>query len=71
MQVWFETLNAALESENLVAFWPVGLNIGYDETVGFASRKKWISVSRDCSGRYERPIHYSTKMEDTYPMGGL
>jgi hypothetical protein len=57
---WFNTLNEALESENLIEYWPLGLNIQYEQTVSFASNGKWISVYRDNSGRYERPIHYAT-----------
>ena len=67
MRNWFETLNAALEAEGLLDLWPVGLNITYDETVSFAARGRWISVYRDTAGRYERPVHYATKMADTYP----
>jgi len=66
MQFWFNTLNDALEAEGLVDFWPIGLNISYDQTVQFASNGKWISVFRDETGRYERPIHYATKMENTF-----
>jgi hypothetical protein len=68
MQNWFPTLNAALEAEDLVHHWPVGKNIGYGETVSFASRGRWITVYRETNGRYERPISYQTQMEDTYPM---
>jgi hypothetical protein len=57
---WFNTLNEALESENLIEYWPLGLNIQYEQTVSFASNGKWISVYRDNTGRYERPIHYAT-----------
>lgn len=65
---WFNTLNEALEAEGLVGHWPVGKNIGYGETVGFASRGLWISVYRETNGRYERPVSYATQMADTYPM---
>jgi hypothetical protein len=57
---WFNTLNEALDSENLIEYWPLGLNIQYEQTVSFASNGKWISVYRDNTGRYERPIHYAT-----------
>ena len=60
MQNWFNTLNSALESEGLVDFWPLGLNLACGETVSFASNGKWISVYRETDGRYERPIHYVT-----------
>lgn len=65
MQNWFPTLNAALEAEGLVASWPVGANINYDQTVGLAASGRWISVYRDGAGRYERPVHYATQMHDT------
>ncbi|AHC30524.1 hypothetical protein CC53_gp107 [Rhizobium phage vB_RleS_L338C] len=64
---WFNTLNDALASENLVNLWPFGKTMLYGETVGFAAAGRWISVYRSESGRYERPIHYATLMEDTYP----
>ena len=66
MQNWFNTLNSALESEGLVDHWPMGLNIVYGDTISFASNGTWISVYRDTTGRYERPIHYATKMENTF-----
>lgn len=66
MQNWFPTLNAALEAEDLVAAWPTGVNIAYDQNVGLASGGRWISVYRDNGGRYERPVHYATKAADTY-----
>ena len=61
-QNWFETLNAALESENLTEFWRLGDNINYGEnfrtTVEVDGRYKHISMYRENDGRYERPIHY-------------
>lgn len=66
-QCWFPTLNAALESEGLVDRWPVGTNVNYDETVNVVSGGKFITVYRDSAGRYERPVHYATKMQDTHP----
>jgi hypothetical protein len=65
-QNWFHTLNDALDSEGLTEMWPLGVNVGYDQTVGLASGGRWISVTRDSTGRYERPVHYVTKMPDTY-----
>jgi hypothetical protein len=65
-QNWFETLNAALDSEALTEMWPLGVNVPYNTTVGLAAGGRWISVTRDCAGRYERPVHYVTKMADTY-----
>ena len=31
-QAFFNTLNEALDSESLIEYWPLGLNIGYNET---------------------------------------
>lgn len=66
---WFPTLNDALESEGLVDRWPVGVNIRYNETVNIVTGGRYVSVYRDETGRYERPIHYATKAEDTHPNG--
>ena len=68
-QNYFETLNDALDSEALTEMWPLGLNVNYDTTIGLASGGRWISITRDSAGRYERPIHYLTQMADTYPQG--
>jgi hypothetical protein len=57
-QNWFETLNQSLESENLINYWPLGLNISYGETVRFIADGRLISVTRENDGRYERPVHY-------------
>lgn len=69
MQLWFKTLNEALDSEALTEMWPIGVNINYGETIGLASCGRWISVYRNLAGMYERPVHYVTKMADTYPQG--
>lgn len=69
-QNWFQTLNASLESEGLVDFWPMGSNISYGETVKHTieltekvGRKKarylLISVTRNSDGCYERPVFYN------------
>jgi hypothetical protein len=59
---WFETLNAALESENLVDIWPLGLNISYGENVRLNTDDgRHVSVFRENDGRYERPIHYKLR----------
>lgn len=66
---WFPTLNAALDAEGLTASWPLGVNLSYGETRGLSAGGRWISVTRDEQGRYERPIHYATKVPSTYPEG--
>lgn len=59
---WFNTLNDALQSENLIDYWPLGLNINYSQTVRIITDNNiLISVYRDERGLYERPIHYSTR----------
>ncbi len=65
-QNWFKTLNEALDAEGLVEYWPLGLNVRYDQTVSTAKNGKYISVYRAENGQYERPIHYATKMADTH-----
>lgn len=62
-QNWFETLNAALESEGLVDQWPTGRNISYGQTVRVKSNdgERLISVTRETDGRYERPVHYKLR----------
>jgi hypothetical protein len=61
---WFDTLNQALDSELLTELWPIGTNIGYNETVRLHVDDLWgtrmISVYRNENGLYERPVHYMT-----------
>lgn len=68
MRNWFPTLNCALSAEGLVLLWPVGVNINYGQTVSLSAGGRWISIYRDDQGRYERPVHYATKVPETYPM---
>ena len=68
-QYWFGTLNEALDAEGLTHLWPLGVNLGYEESVGLSAGGRWISVYRDGAGRYERPVHYATQVPDTYPEG--
>ena len=61
---WFPTLNQSLESENLVEFWKMGLNINYGETVRHYAETdqgtRVIIIYRNEEGNYERPVHYLT-----------
>lgn len=61
---FFNTLNEALDSENLVELWPLGTNIDYNQNVSVVGNddETFISVYRDERGMYERPIHYATLM---------
>jgi len=62
---YFNTLNEALESESLLEAWDCcNPPISYGETKSWTYQDgskygRQISVYRDKSGRYERPIHYS------------
>lgn len=66
MPNYFQTLNAALDSENLIDIWPIAASVPYGATIGFAIAGRWISIYRDgVTGLYERPVHYATQMPDT------
>lgn len=69
MQLYFDTLNAALVSEGLLDAWPMtaSVAVSYGATVGLAHGGRYISVYCDDRGRYERPVHYATLMHDTPP----
>ena len=65
-QNWFPTLNAALESEDLIDQWPFGRNISYGETASVhtedeTGHPRLISIYRNEDGMYERPVHYDLK----------
>lgn len=64
-QNYFETLHDALAAEGLLDFWPITASVPYGATVGLARDGRWLSIYRDTSGRYERPIHYATAMPDS------
>jgi len=64
-QNWFDTLAAALEAEGLSDTWD-GITMGgisYGETRRYTyddgtRQGHFISIYRDDTGRYERPVHY-------------
>lgn len=59
---WFETLNEALASEGLIHTWdPLWRGIEYGENRIYIYKHRCISIFRENDGRYERPVHYSTK----------
>ena len=64
-QNWFPTLNAALESEDLIESWNcTHPPIAYGETVSWTWNDgtrygHYISIYRNELGSYERPIHYA------------
>ena len=64
-QNWFETLNAALDAENLVESFPFGSSISYGQNFSYnyidpeTNKERHVSIFRNTDGRYERPIHYN------------
>jgi hypothetical protein len=64
-QNWFPTLNAALESEDLLDTWDCSwapINYGKTRTYRYDDGSRYgrqVSIYRDEMGRYERPVHYS------------
>lgn len=64
-QNFFPTLNAALESEDLLDSWDITFPpIPYSGTFSYTFQDgtrygHYVSVYRDQDGRYERPVHYS------------
>lgn len=63
-QNWFATLNEALESEGLLDTWEVHFPpLQYDSNFSYTYQDgskygKFVSIYRDNSGKYERPVHY-------------
>lgn len=61
---WFPTLNAALESENLLDSWDCcwsGISRGENRSYNFDDGSRYghhVSIYRDERGMYERPVHY-------------
>lgn len=65
MTNWFETLNEALNAENILNLWDGHMApISYGETRRFVADDgskygRLVSIYRSDSGRYERPVHYA------------
>ena len=65
MQNYFNTLNDALHSENLIDSWDSSFHpIQYGETRAWtydngSRHGHYVSIYRDNNGRYERPVHYN------------
>jgi hypothetical protein len=58
---YFATLNEALESENLIEHFPIGISMAYGVTLRvITDNGLLISIYRDGRGRYERPLYYQT-----------
>jgi hypothetical protein len=64
-QNWFDTLNQALESEELLDAWDISFPpIAYGETRSWTWDNgtrygHYVTIYRDSNGRYERPVHYN------------
>ena len=61
---YFDTLAAALASENLAHYWPADKYIGYGQTIRVhvddsSTYGRIIVIYRSDTGRYERPITYA------------
>jgi hypothetical protein len=61
---WFNTLNDALMSENLIVSWNFNGGIGYGETFTYhfdngTKYGMFVSIYRDERGKYERPVNYN------------
>lgn len=63
-QSWFNTLNDALISENLLEAWDcLAPPINYGQTRSWTWNDgtkygHYISIYRNDNGKYERPVHY-------------
>ena len=63
---WFNTLNEALDSEDLTPYWDIRQSVNYGEVVRvqleIEGRYRTVSIFRESvgehAGMYERPIHY-------------
>jgi hypothetical protein len=64
MKNFFETLNASLESENLLDAWEMHYSpIAYNETRMWtwddgSKNGHFVSIYRNENGKYERAVHY-------------
>ena len=59
------TLNQALLAGNVsLGVWPLGLNIGYNQTARIVSNGLFVSVCRFDNGNYETAIGYKSECED-------
>lgn len=59
------TLNHALQAADIdLAVWPIGFNIGYNQTARIVSNGLFVSVCRFANGDYETAISYASQCED-------
>ena len=59
------TLNQALIAGNVsLDVWPLGLNIGYNQTARIVSNGLFVSVCRFENGNYETALSYASQCED-------
>lgn len=68
MRNWFDTLNEALDAEDLLESWEVHFPpIGYGETYSYTWQDgsrygHLVSIYRNERGQYERPVHYGGRL---------
>jgi len=62
MKNWFKTLHEALDAEGITYMWDnrhipydTTLSLTYDDNTRYGH---YVSVYRDNTGMYERPVHY-------------
>ncbi len=65
MKNWFNTLNEALESEDLLETWKLNFDpVMYGQYFHYKAeingRYRFITIFREMDGRYERPVHYDS-----------
>ena len=59
------TLNHALVAAGIdLDVWPMGFNIGYNQTARIVSNGLFVSVCRFANGDYETAISYASQCED-------
>ena len=67
-KIWFNTLQAALQSEGLQDTWKTAwADIDYDGTVSYYAKDRMgkcrcITIYRDETGMYERPLHTESQL---------
>lgn len=63
--MFHNTLNESLVAGGVpLESWPLGLNIGYEQTARVVTSGLFITVYRDGRGMYEEAISYKTKCDD-------
>lgn len=65
--MWHNTINQALQAGNVdLGCWPVGENLGYNQTARLVHNGLFVSVCRDDRGMYETAISYESLCENFF-----